>query len=89
MEQNNSGDVVFSSIQQITQAINNMAKTMSNGASSFVSLPKLPSYTVAGVPSASQFAQGMIYVSNESGGAVVAFSDGTNWRRVKDRAIIS
>jgi hypothetical protein len=48
----------------------------------------LPSYTVAGVPSASPAAQ-MIYVSNETGGAVPAFSDGTNWRRVTDRAIVS
>lgn len=46
------------------------------------------SYTVSGVPSAS-VAGRMIYVSNESGGAVPAFSDGTNWRRVTDRAIIS
>ena len=30
-----------------------------------------------------------IYVSNEAGGATLAFSDGTNWRRVQDRAIIS
>lgn len=48
----------------------------------------VPSYTVAGVPSAALAAQ-IIYVSNESGGAVLAFSDGTNWRRVTDRAIIS
>jgi hypothetical protein len=49
-----------------------------------------PSYTVAGVPSASSMGAGaMIYVSNESGGAVIAFSDATNWRRVTDRAIIS
>jgi hypothetical protein len=31
----------------------------------------------------------MVYCSNESGGAVPAFSDGTNWRRVTDRAIVS
>lgn len=31
----------------------------------------------------------LIYVSNESGGAVPAFFDGTNWRRVTDRAIVS
>jgi hypothetical protein len=49
---------------------------------------QLPSYTVAGVPSASPAAQ-MIYVSDETGGAVPAFSDGTNWRRVTDRAIVS
>lgn len=51
---------------------------------------KLPSYTVSGVPSASTSGAGaQIYVSNETGGAVTAFSDGTNWRRVTDRAIIS
>ena len=31
----------------------------------------------------------MIFVSNETGGATMAFYDGTNWRRVQDRAIIS
>lgn len=31
----------------------------------------------------------MIIVSNEVGGLVPAFSDGTNWRRVTDRAIVS
>ena len=31
----------------------------------------------------------MIYVSDESGGAVPAFSDGSDWRRVSDRAVIS
>lgn len=48
------------------------------------------SYTVAGVPSAVTVGAGtMIYVSNETGGAVMAFSDGTDWRRVTDRAVIS
>jgi hypothetical protein len=46
------------------------------------------SYTVSGVPSASTAGR-VIYVSDESGGAVLAFSDGTNWRRVTDRAVIS
>ena len=31
----------------------------------------------------------MIFVSNETGGATMAFYDGSNWRRVQDRAIIS
>jgi hypothetical protein len=48
------------------------------------------SYTVATVPSASTAGAGaMIYVSDEVGGGVPAFSDGTNWRRVTDRAIVS
>lgn len=49
----------------------------------------LASYTVAGVPTASLWTSGVIYVSDETGGATLAFSDGTNWRRVQDRAIIS
>ena len=31
----------------------------------------------------------MVFVSNEAGGATMAFYDGTNWRRVQDRAVIS
>jgi hypothetical protein len=52
-------------------------------------LLQLPSYTVATLPSAVTYARGLIYVSDEIGGAVPAFSDGTNWRRVTDRIIIS
>jgi hypothetical protein len=51
---------------------------------------RVGSFTVATVPSASTNGDGsMIYVSNEAGGAVLAFSDATNWRRVTDRAVIS
>ena len=31
----------------------------------------------------------MVYCVNETGGAVPAFSDGTVWRRVTDRAVVS
>ena len=47
------------------------------------------SYTVATLPSAATYPRGVIYVSNETGGATLAFSDSTNWRRVQDRAIVS
>jgi|GEM_PF-2255132 len=50
---------------------------------------KLPSYTVLTLPDATKNTGGQVFVSNESGGAVPAFSDGTNWRRVTDRAIVS
>ena len=50
---------------------------------------RVKSYTVSGVPSATAGAGQMIYVSNESGGAVLAFSDGTAWRRVTDRVVVS
>ena len=48
----------------------------------------LPSYTTSTLPSAA-VAGAMIYVTNESGGPVPAFADGTNWRRVTDRAIVT
>jgi len=48
----------------------------------------LPSYTVATLPSAAT-AGAMLFVTDETGGSVPAFSDGTNWRRVTDRSIVS
>lgn len=47
------------------------------------------SYTVATVPAASAGAGQLIYVSDETGGATLAFSDGTAWRRLADRAVVS
>lgn len=47
------------------------------------------SYTVSTVPAAASYPRGVIYVSNETGGATLAFSDGTNWRRVQDRSVVS
>ena len=51
--------------------------------------PRLPSFTVATVPTVTESEARIIYVSDESGGATIAFSDGINWFRVQDRAIIS
>ncbi|MGB0658178.1 MAG: hypothetical protein ACPGOS_03845 [Gammaproteobacteria bacterium] len=50
--------------------------------------PTGDTFTVSGLPSAAQPGQ-MIYVSDETGGATMAFSDGTNWRRITDRAVVS
>jgi hypothetical protein len=47
------------------------------------------SYSVAGLPAASAGAGQIAMVSDESGGAVLAFSDGAAWRRVTDRAVVS
>lgn len=49
----------------------------------------LATYTVATVPSAAEHVRKLIYVSDETGGPTVAFSDGTNWLRVQDRAVVS
>lgn len=52
---------------------------------------KVPTYTVAGAPSASTAGAGtIIYVSNGAAGQpVLAFSNGTNWLRVDTLATIS
>lgn len=47
----------------------------------------LPSYTVATLPVATS--PGVIFVSDETGGATMAYADGTNWRRVYDNAVVS
>lgn len=51
---------------------------------------RVAQYGKASLPSANTSGAGaMIYVSDDVGGATLAFSDGTVWRRVTDRAIIS
>jgi len=51
---------------------------------------KVKSYTVAAAPSAAAQGPGaIVFLSNEAGGAVLAFSDGLVWRRVTDRAAAS
>jgi hypothetical protein len=49
---------------------------------------RLPHYTVATLPSASP-ASRIIFVTDESGGPIPAYSDGTDWRRTSDRAVVS
>lgn len=54
----------------------------------FAATRTLPKFSVLNLPKATPAAQ-MIYVVDESGGAVPVFSDGANWRRTTDRAIVS
>ncbi len=49
----------------------------------------LQSYLVADLPDAADWPFCLIYVSDAATGAIPAFSDGTDWRRVDTRAIIS
>lgn len=50
---------------------------------------KVKSYAKAALPSAAAGAGQIVYVSDEAGGATIAFSDGASWRRVADRAVVS
>ncbi len=47
----------------------------------------LTEYTVATLPTG--VSSGLIAVTDEAGGHTLAFYDGTDWRRVQDRAIVS
>jgi hypothetical protein len=62
--------------------------TSTNG---FIGDIKVPTYTVLTAPSASAAGAGtLIYVSNGAGGnPILAFSDGTNWKRSDTGATIS
>jgi hypothetical protein len=50
---------------------------------------KLVSKTVTQLSTLVSSVGAMVFCTNESGGAIPAFYDGTNWRRVSDRAIVS
>ena len=60
-----------------------------DGTNSMTAPMQNASYTVSTLPTASLWTGATVYVSDETGGAVMAFSDGTNWRRVTDRAVVS
>lgn len=59
------------------------------GAFAYNDPAAVPAYTLSTYPPAADSLGGMIFVTNETGGSIPAFSDGTDWRRVSDRAIIS
>lgn len=51
---------------------------------------RIGSYAKADLPSASVNGAGsLVYVSDATGGSIVAFSDGTSWRRISDRSIVN
>ena len=66
---------------------------LADGSTRMAAPLKVASYTVADLATAalaaSLWESSIVYVSDEAGGATLAFSDGTNWRRAQDRAIVS
>lgn len=46
-------------------------------------------FKVAKLPNPAKFPGGQIYVSDAAGGAVLAYSNGTNWLRCDTSAIVS
>ncbi len=61
-----------------------------SAAVEFGDTARVASFTVVGLPSASARGAGALaFVTDEAGGAVLAFSDGASWRRVTDRAVVT
>tara|TARA_Y100000385_G_scaffold289920_1_gene361015 strand:- start:4475 stop:4699 length:225 start_codon:yes stop_codon:yes gene_type:complete len=62
-----------------------------NSTNGFIGDIKVPTYTVANAPSASDAGAGtVVFVSNgAAGSAILAFSDGTNWKRSDTGATIA
>jgi hypothetical protein len=58
------------------------------GGVRFGAIPKLPTYTVATLPTAASNLNGLVYVSDGASNKCMAVSDGTNWR-FPDGAIVS
>jgi hypothetical protein len=50
---------------------------------------KMAKFVKTDMPDPARWNGAWIVVTNDVGGEVPAFSDGTNWRRATDRAIIS
>lgn len=50
---------------------------------------RVGAFAKAALPPASSGAGQIVFVPDEAGGAVLAFSDGAAWRRVTDRAVVS
>ena len=80
---------VFQELLEHAQRLNGMIPK--DGSEAPTNPLPLISSTVAGLASypAASWEGALLYVSNETGGKTVAFSDGTNWRRVQDRAVVS
>ncbi len=73
-----SGGVDYIFLQKTTQC------------AEFTGAVRVGNNTVATLPDPAALGVGAIlYVSDETGGPVLAFSDGTNWRRSTDRAVVS
>ena len=67
-----------------------MAREVEREMAASLSQPfRLPAYTGANLPAVLRWNNCAIIVSDEAGGRTIATSDGTNWRRVSDGAVVS
>lgn len=83
-----NGDFTIGKSEQGSEVANAIVIPYATMQVQFQYPPMLPLYTVAGLPNPTTFGAGSeAFCTNETGGAVPVFSDGTNWRRGTDRTI--
>ena len=75
-------------IQQWARQLSQQVERMLNGIVADINASPVRAYTVATLPSPTETKR-VILVLDETGGAVLAFNDGTDWRRVTDRAVVA
>jgi len=75
-------------IQQWARQLSQQVETALSGIVADINASPVRAYTVDTLPSPAETKR-IIYVIDETGGAVLAFNDGTDWRRVTDRAVVS
>ena len=75
-------------IQQWARQLSQQVEKVLNGLVADINASPVRAYTVSTLPSPTETKR-IILVLDETGGAVLAFNDGTDWRRVTDRAIVN
>jgi hypothetical protein len=87
---NLGSNVISGGYSQVANRLSPSGGTIIDTAQPAANLIAPLSYTVADAPSAASRIREMIYVSNGAAGQpIMAFSDGTNWRRCDTRDVIS
>lgn len=75
--------------RSVIQVLTPRLRNLEDGKFSQGQIPKIAAFTVATLPSASVYFNGVIIVTDEVGGRTLATSDGSNWKRVSDGVTVS
>ena len=75
-------------IQRWARQVSQQVEKFLNGLVADINASPVRAYTVSTLPSPTETKR-VILVLDEVGGAVLAFNDGVDWRRVTDRAVVS
>lgn len=78
---------LYQALIKIAQRLN--VALVKDGSEPMTGPLKLASFNVADAPDEATWAGSLIYVPDETGGPTVAYSNGTNWKRVYDNTTIS